>query len=447
MRLARLRLRDFRSYERAEVELGEGLTVVSGPNGAGKTNLLEAAYFALTARSPRTSNERELVRRGASVTRVEADIEGGEDPHALEVAFTPGEPKRVRVDGAAVEGASPQTRPAVVVFLPDRLELVKGAPSLRRGAPRPAGGRPVAGARGDALGLLARARPAQRAGGAHPRRRSLAGRARRLGRRAGAPRGRADVRPPGGRRGARPGLRGDGARAGAARAGGAGLPPALAGRPTPRASRPSWPTAAPPTWTAASPRTGPTATTSPSATAALSLRSYGSQGQQRTALLALLFAERDLLADRRGTPPLVLLDDVMSELDEARRERLAERLRDGGQAVLTATEPGHVPGAVGPAGRPPRGGPGIGARGHRDGRVRRLAPRPLAAALADDRRGGRAGHPARPRAVGLAGRRRRSRGRRGRACERAPGGGDGALRVVAVGVGAGADGARSRPPR
>src|SRR4051812_36721930 len=105
MRLARLRLRDFRSYERAEVELGEGLTVVSGPNGSGKTNLLEAAYFALTARSPRTSNERELVRRGASVTRVEADVEGGDDPHGLEVAFTPGEPKRIRVDGAAVDGA------------------------------------------------------------------------------------------------------------------------------------------------------------------------------------------------------------------------------------------------------------------------------------------------------------------------------------------------------
>jgi len=106
LRLARLRLRDFRSYERAEVELGEGLTVVTGPNGAGKTNLLEAAYFALTARSPRTSNERELVRRGASVTRVEADVEGVEASHRLEVAFTPGEPKLVRVDGAAVEGVA-----------------------------------------------------------------------------------------------------------------------------------------------------------------------------------------------------------------------------------------------------------------------------------------------------------------------------------------------------
>jgi DNA replication and repair protein RecF len=74
-----------------------------------------------------------------------------------------------------------------------------------------------------------------------------------------------------------------------------------------------------------------------------SLRAYGSQGQQRAAVLALLFTERDLLASERGRPPLMLLDDVMSELDAPRRERLAELLRAGGQAVLTATDRTHVP--------------------------------------------------------------------------------------------------------
>ena len=75
-----------------------------------------------------------------------------------------------------------------------------------------------------------------------------------------------------------------------------------------------------------------------------SLRSYGSQGQQRAGLLALLFAEREALA-AIGRPPLMLLDDVMSELDAARRERLVELVRSGGQAVVAATEPEHVPGA------------------------------------------------------------------------------------------------------
>ena len=73
------------------------------------------------------------------------------------------------------------------------------------------------------------------------------------------------------------------------------------------------------------------------------LRTYGSQGQQRVALLALLFAERDLLRDERGRPPLMLLDDVMSELDAVRRELLADLLRAEGQAVLTTTDLDHVP--------------------------------------------------------------------------------------------------------
>ena len=71
----RLTLRDFRSYEAADVRLGPGLTVVSGRNGAGKTNLLEAIYFACTGRSCRTANEREVVRFGAELTRLELACE------------------------------------------------------------------------------------------------------------------------------------------------------------------------------------------------------------------------------------------------------------------------------------------------------------------------------------------------------------------------------------
>jgi DNA replication and repair protein RecF len=80
----------------------------------------------------------------------------------------------------------------------------------------------------------------------------------------------------------------------------------------------------------------------------VALRTYGSQGQQRIALLALLFAERDLLLRERGSAPLMLLDDVMSELDSARRELLSELLRAEGQSVLTTTELEHVPAGSGP---------------------------------------------------------------------------------------------------
>src|SRR5919202_1755970 len=90
MTVAAARLSDFRNYERAQLQLAPGLTVIHGPNGAGKTNLLE-------------------------------------------VGFEPGEEKRMRVDGAPVTAlTSAPARPLVSVFLPDRLELVKGAPALRR---------------------------------------------------------------------------------------------------------------------------------------------------------------------------------------------------------------------------------------------------------------------------------------------------------------------------
>src|SRR3954452_522362 len=133
MRVTHLSLRDFRSYEAADVRLGPGLTVFSGRNGAGKTNLLEAVYFACTGRSCRTANEREVVRFGAELTRLELTCEDSLGRHEVSVGFKPGEAKRLRADGASVEKLlAPDARPLVSVFLPDRLELILGAPALRR---------------------------------------------------------------------------------------------------------------------------------------------------------------------------------------------------------------------------------------------------------------------------------------------------------------------------
>src|SRR5215216_1581257 len=133
MRATRLSLRNFRSYEAAEVRLGPGLTVVTGPNGAGKTNLREGLYFACTGRSCRTANEREVVRFGAGVARLELDAEADGEAHRITVGFEPGEAKRLQVDGAPVDRLTDAAaRPLVSVFLPDRLELVLGAPALRR---------------------------------------------------------------------------------------------------------------------------------------------------------------------------------------------------------------------------------------------------------------------------------------------------------------------------
>jgi DNA replication and repair protein RecF len=73
------------------------------------------------------------------------------------------------------------------------------------------------------------------------------------------------------------------------------------------------------------------------------LRSFGSQGEQRLTVLALLLAEAELIADRRGFAPLLLLDDVLSELDPNRRRVLAERVQGTGQTFVTATQSSSLP--------------------------------------------------------------------------------------------------------
>ncbi len=73
------------------------------------------------------------------------------------------------------------------------------------------------------------------------------------------------------------------------------------------------------------------------------LRSFGSQGEQRLAVLALLLAEAELIVARRGIPPLLLLDDVLSELDPERRRVLAARVARVGQALITATDAAMLP--------------------------------------------------------------------------------------------------------
>ncbi len=347
MRVTRVSARDFRNLEQVDAALGDAVTVVHGPNGAGKTNLLEALYFGCTARSCRTSNERELVRFGTKVARVEVELEAEDGDHRLEVGLEPGEAKRVRLDGADLAGpAGAEARPLVSVFMPDRLDLVKGAPALRRAH----------------LDQLVTALWPARAQNRAVYNRALSQRNALIARvRAGA---------------ADPALLdtwdSELARAGAAlmsdrseavtlvaprfseRAVDLGLPEeaTLSYRPRSRATdaealREELRERREDDLQRGFSAHGPHRDELVLAHAGRQLRAYGSQGQQRLGLLALLFAERDVLLDARGRPPLMLLDDVMSELDFARRERLVELLAAGGQAVITTTDLEHVPGATG----------------------------------------------------------------------------------------------------
>ncbi len=73
------------------------------------------------------------------------------------------------------------------------------------------------------------------------------------------------------------------------------------------------------------------------------LRAFGSQGEQRMAVLGLVLAEAEVLRERRGGSPLVLLDDVLSELDGERRQALARMVERGSQTVITATSVAALP--------------------------------------------------------------------------------------------------------
>jgi DNA replication and repair protein RecF len=345
MRVLAVSLRDFRGYDDAQIQIGQGLTVITGPNGAGKTNLLEALYFGCTGRSCRTNNEREVLRRGAETGRVVVEAEAEDGRHEFSVGFKPGDPKRIRVDGAPVERLlDVAARPLVGVFLPDRLELIKGAPALRRAhvdqlvaalwPARIATRRAYAQALAQRNALISQIRSG-RASTA-----SLVGWDRQL-----AEHG---MRLMADRLGAVDAVAGRFTDLGVALGLGEGA--ILGYRPRSRAA------------TADELATelaghlqsdlergftghGPHRDDLLLTHRGLDLRSYGSQGQQRLALLALLLAERDAIGARRDAPPLMLLDDVMSELDGVRRDALAQLLRATGQAVITTTDLEHVPGA------------------------------------------------------------------------------------------------------
>jgi DNA replication and repair protein RecF len=332
----------FRNLADGRIELRPGIVVVHGPNGAGKTNLLEAVCFGLVAHSFRAGNDRDLIRFGEGSARVELELSGHDGSSLLAALDRAGE-RRHRLDGRPLSGA-PGERPLLSVFHPDRLQLIKGAPAHRRAhldrlcaALWPARsdlrarfGRTLAQrnalvarvraglAVADSLAswdsrLASEAEPliAARAEAVAALERPFAEHAEQLGL------ATVEVRY-------RP----------RAESGREALLEELERRRESDLGR-------------AYTSYGPQLDEVELRIGGRTLRRFGSQGQQRVALLALLFAERAALLAAGRPAPLMLLDDVMSELDPEHRELLVATLADAGQALITATEPGHVPGSEG----------------------------------------------------------------------------------------------------
>ena len=307
-----------------------------GPNGAGKTNLLESLHVGTQGFSPRTRADAQLIRFGERTGRIALKGARGESTVELELAIEAGEGKRAKLNGAPLRAAEQlRSEVATLVFTPDRLAVVKGGPAVRRAYFDRALGR-LAPARAQlsteyAAAVAQRNASLRRIAAGFSSRDALAPwteQVATLGRDLVEARSEAIAW-------LAPGFaeRADELGLPAARMTYDGEPPsaeALDARLDRDLERGS---------TGLGPHLDDVALTS----GTRDLRNFGSQGEQRLTVLALLLSEAELIAERRGFAPLLLLDDVLSELDPNRRRALAERVQGAGQTLVTATQASSLP--------------------------------------------------------------------------------------------------------
>ena len=133
MRIRLIRLADFRNYTAAEIAPCENVTVFTGDNAQGKTNILEAVYLCCTGRSHRTSHDREMIRAGADLARVYVDAERSDGRHDVEIVLSNLERRRVKVAGNAVSRSGELLGHVTgVLFSPEDLRTVRDGPAERR---------------------------------------------------------------------------------------------------------------------------------------------------------------------------------------------------------------------------------------------------------------------------------------------------------------------------
>ncbi|HEY8921235.1 MAG TPA: DNA replication/repair protein RecF [Candidatus Limnocylindria bacterium] len=368
MRLTRLLLEDFRSYASAELHPEPGLTIVAGPNGAGKTNLLEAVFVAVTGRSHRAGTDAELVRHSRPFARVRLDLSDPQGATARVELLVPAEDappeirKRVSVNGLPRRASAIGDTVRVVLFRPEEMLLLVGAPSERRRFM-------------DAI-LSQRHRAAAR---------DLAELGRILAQRNALLRAiRREEATPDNLAFWDEQLAAVGARVLAARldlvAELAARIPALHDAVAPADEqgeqvrltyadtlKDAWPErpaasgAAPPLeqleaayrrrisdlrekelWNGVS-LVGPHRDDLRVELAGREVATHASRGQQRTIILALKLAETDLLGSDDAPTPIVLLDDVFSELDADRSDRSLSLLLERGQVLVTMADLATLP--------------------------------------------------------------------------------------------------------
>ncbi len=343
MRLVSLELRNYRNYLRLDLEPGPRLNVFLGANGQGKTNLLESVALLALSTSPRARRDSELVGPLAPEARVVALVESQRRRSEIRISIRVDDGRahrRIEVDGQARRAVDLPGLFRVTLFWPDDLNLVKAGPEHRRRLlnemlvqVRPGYARTLS--RYTRVVEQRNSLLKQVAFGEQPPSAlevwdlELA----RLGVELATARAQAVAA-----------LRVTAAAGHAAISGGERLELEYAGPPEDLLGELQ-------RTRAVDLRRGSTGVGPHRDDVVMRLdgrdaRSYASQGQQRTAVVSIKLAEAAVVAEMTGERPVLLLDDVLSELDAGRRGSLLEQLGDPGQVIITSVEADPFPDAV-----------------------------------------------------------------------------------------------------
>ena len=354
--LRSLSIRNLRGYESLDLALAGGPQLIWGPNAAGKTTLLEAVVLLGTGRSHRTTTDAEMIRWGSDFFRVEGSLSRTESgpvdaEHGIALAVSLGATpavgrKKVTVNGVPRRPSALGEQLRAVMFAPEEMLLVVGSPSLRRtaidGLTEPTDRtyaanlatytralqqrnsllRAIREGEGERDQLRLWDEPFLAAGAA-----IVTSRLRMLERLAEPlARAHAEIAP----------LEEPLTVAYVSNAA-----PMAGEEPRDALARRLRDTAEKEVWNGAT-LVGPHRDDLVFQLGGRDLSTFASRGQQRTAILAFKLAEMDLLTAIDGQPPLLLLDDVFSELDPDRRAHLVRRISELPQAMITATDPTEV---------------------------------------------------------------------------------------------------------
>lgn len=346
MKIIRAELKQFRSYETCEIEPCEGVNVLLGDNGQGKTNVLEALYLCCTGRSHRTRQDRELIRWGADCASVRVEAARRDGSHEVEIALPALGRRHIRVFGQEVARSGELLGHVTgVLFSPEDLRTVKDGPAERRrfvdmalSQIRPAyyyalqryaralkqrnetlkavAARPALAATLDAWDEQLAAAGAELMRHRREYIQRLDRAAAETHRDIAEGKEKLEIRY-------EPSVSmGDDARA---------ILEALFG--AREGDRRRMTTSV-----------GPHRDDVQLLVEGRDVRAYGSQGQQRTAALAMRLSELDVMREQLDEWPMLMLDDVMSELDPGRRRQLIGRLK-GIQTFITCTDVDDLAGA------------------------------------------------------------------------------------------------------